>query len=128
MNTRVIEAIEALESIEKEATNAPWIHQYEDGEPSDWVVLDENDGVAEALNGPYDAALIAAGRNMLPALLMCARALVSTRLYDERSRNPYGHDCCWCGQCYDRMVNESKSALFALAAAHEAMREKGEKA
>ncbi len=63
------EQIAADRAIIEKATPGPWLHAFDEGRPTTWVYLNEEDGIAEALDGPHDATFIAASRTRWPAAL-----------------------------------------------------------
>jgi hypothetical protein len=38
-------------------------------------------------------------------------ALENRRKFDSREPPPYGHDCKWCVECCNRMINDCDAAL-----------------
>lgn len=62
---------------------------------------------AALLNSAYQAGL-AAQASRIKEL---EDALRNLNTYESRGSNPYGHDCFWCGKCYERVWAEARALL-----------------
>jgi hypothetical protein len=82
MSTLTEAELDELARLELQASKGMWLQHFDKGHVTEWV-RDEKNVVCEALDGPHDAAFIAAIRNAAPALIEAARELRRINALDK---------------------------------------------